>query len=326
MIITVTANPAVDAVYELGREISIKSLNRSADSRIFAGGKGINVSRAVISALWQGEADGNAAVKTVALAGGFSGRLLSDMLAAEGIELTAVETSAETRINVCAVSPSGEVCEINAPGGPVSEAELNELKRRVLSFASAGDVVVIAGSLPKLVSGSPGNSAGNAFLAQFIAEVKQKGAFVILDCSGEALSCAVNSETPPDMIKPNLDELCELSKIDSEGILQESVPESDKTEMLFKCAETASERLAESGITVLATLGSAGAVFTHAGEPYKHIRQISYKAERIANIKGAGDTFLGVFACRRFIFNDSVEASLDMASRAAALHVSGGKM
>lgn len=312
MIITVTANPAVDIVYGLSGVLDPFGLNRAKDSAIFAGGKGINVSRAILAC------GGGDCIATICLTGGNAGRLLTEKLAGEGIVINAIPTFCETRVNVCAVSSNGEACEINAPGGPVTSAELDAFSHVILHSASFGDTVILAGSLPVMSDGD-----GKDYWASMIPRLKEKGCTVILDCSGEALRRAVFGKTPPDYIKPNLNELCELLEIDTKGLLESVESEVDGKEILFKTAENASKTLAERGISVLVTLGSIGSVFTSAKNPTEHIRQNSVPVSRVTNIKGAGDTFLGTFAYHYFVQNCDVQSSLASAAQAAADHVAG---
>ena len=69
---------------------------------------------------------------------------------------------------------------------------------RVPVAVGSGDVVVVSGSLPKCCAAS--------FYADMIAELRQKGAFVVFDASGAALANGVAAK--PDVIKPNAEE-CE---------------------------------------------------------------------------------------------------------------------
>lgn len=312
MIITVTANPAVDAVYGLGGGLAVGGLNRAKASAIFAGGKGINVSRAVIAE------GGSENVRTFCLVGGYVGHLLCDKLSGEGIAVCGIPTECETRMNVCAVSPDGDACEINAPGGPVTMAELDALADAVLDAASVGDTVILAGSVPAVSDGD-----GTKYWASLIPRLKGKGCTVVLDCSGKALWEAVFGENPPDFIKPNFDELCELFDIDQEMLFEPFEPVPDPVETLFEAAEDASRTAAGHGVSVLATLGSHGSVFTSAENPSEHIRQMPVPVSRVSNIKGAGDTFLGVFVHRYFVEKNDIKSSLAAAAQAAADHVAG---
>ena len=320
MIVTVTANPAADVIYELGGTVCADGLNRAKASSVNAGGKGINVSRAVLRACG-GACDG--ALATLALLGGHTGDMFAAKLEEEGLPVTKIPTLCETRINICAVSPDGEACEINAPGGPVRGEELDALTETLSGTVGEGDIVILAGSLPKCTGRDP-----VTYWSELIPVLRKKGCTVILDCSGEALRLAVNGECPPDMIKPNLDELCELLGTDTDALMKsfgsELTPGESPAENLFRCAEAASETLAAKGISVLATLGSHGAVYTCAEDPARHIRQKSCPVARVANVKGAGDTFLGVFTAGRYLLGRDVKDALAAASEGAAAHVGGG--
>lgn len=302
MIITATANPALDVIYELNDELRADGLNRASATSLRAGGKGINATRAILR-------DGCSEVCATALLGGATGELFVGRLAEEGIVVEGISAAFATRVNVCAVSPAGEACEINAPGGPATTAELAAFGDFILNRASLGDVAILSGSLPPVA-----DVDATSFYAELISALKKKGCATILDCSGEALRLAVNGENPPDAIKPNLEELCELCGARAD--------EATDTEELFRFAEKASAGIAERGISVLATLGARGSVWTPAGGGAP-IRQRSYPVARATNVKGAGDTFLGVFAHRYWLRKEAVGDALDAASRAAAAHVGG---
>ncbi len=307
-IITVTANPAVDVIYALNGDLTVGGLNRTKSSAIYAGGKGINVSRAVVKS-------GGETVACTML-GGYVGGLFEEMLRDEGISVIKTPTKAETRVNICVVSQNStkneeEATEINASGGPVGKSELEELTKTVTEQASSGDVVILAGSIPKYEEGD-----GISYFTALISRLREKGCTVILDASGDGLRSAVEGYCPPHLIKPNLHELGELIPSCFDHPCTER-------EQCFRSVENASEILASRGISVLCTLGSLGAVFTSSEDPTRHIRQPSVPVSHVANVKGAGDTFLGVFVHRHFILNENIESSLAKAANAASAHVGG---
>ena len=53
MIYTVTFNPAIDYVVRLDRELQVGDVNRARGEDCVLGGKGINVSGVLASALWR---------------------------------------------------------------------------------------------------------------------------------------------------------------------------------------------------------------------------------------------------------------------------------
>ncbi len=140
MIYTLTLNPALD------RELTVPALAldtvlRASESRVDCGGKGFNVSRMLASLGAQSVALG--------FAGGHTGAMLRDGLAALGIATDFVWITGETRTNVSIiVGDEGHHIKVNEAGPTVSADELAALAQRVRELARAGDWWVLAGSLP----------------------------------------------------------------------------------------------------------------------------------------------------------------------------------
>lgn len=88
---TITLNPAVDRTEYL-REFAAGGLNRPYRTVISAGGKGINLSRA-LNAL-------SAKVNTISFAGGKTGEILSELLEKEGLAARLLPSAFETRMAV----------------------------------------------------------------------------------------------------------------------------------------------------------------------------------------------------------------------------------
>src|SRR3954451_24411287 len=112
MIYTVTLNPALD------RELTVPALVfddvlRATETRVDCGGKGFNVSR-MLAAL---------GAESIALgfAGGHTGAMLRDGLAALGIETDFVQIGGETRTNVSIVMTNdGHYVKVNEAGPTIS--------------------------------------------------------------------------------------------------------------------------------------------------------------------------------------------------------------
>jgi len=293
-IITVTLAPAIDVTYALDT-FSADGLNRAKSFVMTAGGKGINVSRAIRNA-----AEGkNVNLVTVAPVGGASGGMFCDMLAAEGMDVTRLPIAAPLRINVSAIPEEGGDCEINAPGAEMTADDLKTAEARILGTVEAGDVVCICGSCPKGVAKS--------YPAQLCAMVKKKGAVCVIDCDGEALKTAVSGECQPDYIKPNAGELAKLcADLGIEG----GTP-SDNARAV--CDRTGGKT------SVITTLGGDGSMITWNGG------QFTAKARKVkpVRIKGAGDTFLGTFVYAKFVGGMTNEDAVQQASDAATKYVEG---
>lgn len=192
MICTVTLNPALDKTVEIP-SLTIDSVNRITTMRTDPGGKGINVSK-VISKL------GGKSIATGVLGGG-TGRSIQSALEAMGLETSFLFAEGETRTNLKIIDP---VChtntDINEPGIIVSEEILNGLLHDVIAMVSAGDIVVLSGSLPK---GAPKDT-----YKTWVNACKEAGAKVILDADGDLLAAGI--EASPYLIKPNNHELSKL--------------------------------------------------------------------------------------------------------------------
>ncbi|WP_049562067.1 1-phosphofructokinase family hexose kinase [Nonomuraea sp. SBT364] len=192
MIVTVTANPALDITYRVD-ELRVDSVNRVRAVASRAGGKGLNVAR-VLRRL------GAPGVPVIALglAGGPCGEVLRADLDTAGIAHDLVRVDAETRRTVTVVdSRTGTVTLISEPGAPVDGRAWAELREQVAARLPAATVLVLSGSLP------PGLPA-DAY-AVLTTEARRHGVPVVVDADGQVLQLAVAAR--PEVVKPNAAEL-----------------------------------------------------------------------------------------------------------------------
>ena len=287
-IITLTLSPAIDIEYQVAA-VKTDSTSRATSHKVTAGGKGVNVSRALI-----GCGIAKADLVTVAPLGGSTGEMMASILAGEGIDVTGVKIKENTRVNISVIGKDSHSVEVNAPGTPVGDS-LADIENLILDSLDESDVLVIAGSCPSDVKKS--------YPAELCKKAKNKGATVVLDCDGEALVNAVNSDCPPDLIKPNKEELGGL-------IGRELVTDADVT--------AAAESL-DSRISVITTMAGDGAYFTFGG------KSEFFPSEKrdVVRLKGAGDTFLGAFVYARFYLGKSVADSMAYAAKVAGDYVAG---
>ncbi|HEX2085769.1 MAG TPA: 1-phosphofructokinase family hexose kinase, partial [Solirubrobacteraceae bacterium] len=192
MIITVTLNAAIDKTlsvpnFRLGRR------HRTVEQTTMAGGKGVNVARA-LKALGQ-------PVIATGLQGGPTGTRIVEQLTQESILNDFVRIREESRTNTAVLDPTtGEQTEINERGPSVSEQELELFRDKLVYLARGAEIVVLAGSLPRGV-------AAEAY-ALLIRELKRVDVEIIVDTDGEPLRHAVRAE--PTIISPNITEAEEL--------------------------------------------------------------------------------------------------------------------
>ena len=140
MIITVTLNAAIDKTlavpnFRLGRR------HRAVEQTSMAGGKGVNVARA-LKALGQ-------PVIATGVAGGPTGTRIIEQLTDEAILNDFVRIREESRMSTAVVDPtSGEQTEINERGPSVSEAELELFVDKLLYLAQGAAMCVFSGQPP----------------------------------------------------------------------------------------------------------------------------------------------------------------------------------
>lgn len=228
MIVTVTMNPAVDKTIRL-EELKRGGLNRIEHTELDAGGKGINVSKA-IHAL-----GGNSTA--VGFLGGNAAAYIKDALADYQIRMEFIELDSETRTNLKIVEPDGLLTEFNEAGPVVESEHLEQLERKLDQLAGDDTWFVFSGSVPRGV--------GSDIYEKLIRRVKKKGAKTVLDADGELFQNGVKA--CPDVIKPNR---MELERYFGE-------PAADD-EVLIGMGR----KLLEQGIKLAAiSLGEGGAIF-----------------------------------------------------------------
>ena len=199
MIITVTLNAAIDRTMAVPN-FRQGNRHRSVESRTVAGGKGINVARALALL-------GKPVIAT-GLAGGPTGQRLIEELAEEAIlhDLTAIAD--ESRINLAVIDPtSGEQTEINERGPEVTAQEVDTFLDRLDYLARGASICLLAGSLP------PGVEPD--LYARITSELRERGVTVLLDADGEPMRAGIRAG--PSVVSPNVLEAEELVGHEFEG-------------------------------------------------------------------------------------------------------------
>lgn len=193
MILTVTPNTALDVTYELDR-LRPGRTHRVRASHRCAGGKGVNVARTL-------HALGERVVATGFLGGDTGALVRADLLTA-GIPAEMVPIATDTRRTVSIVDDNGATV-LSEAGPEISAAEWEQLGRTVHRLATRSSTVVCSGSLPP---GAPVDG-----YARLIRICRDLVVPCLIDTSGEPLRVALNEH--PDLVKPNADELAELTGV-----------------------------------------------------------------------------------------------------------------
>lgn len=194
MIATVTLNPSLDEHISVNGLV-VEEANRWSKLRRYAGGKGIDVSRAIHEM-------GN---RTIAygFTGGPQGRAVEILLDEEGVPFSFTPIEQETRTNfIITDTKTAQQTIINAPGPHISKKELERFSNKMKKIHPRPDLLVISGSLPR---GVPDN-----IYYDIVFEAKGCGLRTILDSAGKWLVEGIKAK--PYLIKPNVHEAEELLK------------------------------------------------------------------------------------------------------------------
>jgi 1-phosphofructokinase/tagatose 6-phosphate kinase len=270
MILTVTLNAAID------RTVAVPSFrqghrHRAVEASTVAGGKGVNVARALKIL--------DRPVIATGLAGGPTGARLMERLTEESILTDFTWISGESRTNLAVIDPTtGEQTEINERGPDVTAGELERFLEKLLYLARGARICVIAGSMPPSVPAS--------FSARMVEELKALGIETIVDTEGEPLIASLRAE--PAAVTPNVRE--------AEGAVGHEF--NDREDLL-------------SGLLSLVELGAGDAVITRpegcvasllVGEEREERRAYEVTAPSLEPIAavGSGDAFLAGYVSVRY--------------------------
>ena len=273
MIVTVTLNPSLDRTLEVDA-FERGAVLRTSEPMLEAGGKGVNVTRALV-------ANGVASIAVLPVGGG-EGAELSRLLDAAAVAARYVPVSGRTRSNISVSEHDGTVTKLNEPGTALSADELTALTSVVGSAVSPGDWVIVSGSVP------PDFTAEH--LHSLTDSLADREVHLAIDTSGEALVAAL--EAHPRLVKPNRAELAEVA-----GRPLDSISE------VIDAAKGVRDRGVE---LVLVSLGSDGAVLVG---PAGVIVGESH-VEQPRSTVGAGDCFLAGFLSKFSVDETDIEGAL----------------
>jgi tagatose 6-phosphate kinase len=192
VIVTVTMNAALD------RTVTVPNFQRGHRHRAssvltVAGGKGINIARALKRL--------DVPVVATGLSGGRTGTRIVEELTAEAILNDFVRIKEESRTSTAVVDPTvNTYTEINEWGPRVSPGELEVLLEKLHYLARGADYVVFAGSLPRAVD--------EGFYGEAIRDLHRRGVRVVLDTEGDPLRLGLEAE--PELVSPNQHEAEQL--------------------------------------------------------------------------------------------------------------------
>lgn len=270
MIVTLTANPSLDRTVALTGPLERGTVQRASAALVDPGGKGINVARVLHGA----------GHTVLAVLPGNPGDPLLAALDDRGISYHPVPTGGPARTNITIAEPDGTTTKLNEPGAECTERTIAGLKAALVAHAAEATWTVLSGSLPP---GIP-----DSWYADLVRALRATGCRIAVDTSeGPLLALAAQfPEAAPDLIKPNTDELAQLTGADAAD-LEASVDSGDLAPVV-----TTARSLVRRGVgAVLATLGGAGAVLVTGDGAWRAVPPPVVARSTV----GAGDSSLAGF-------------------------------
>jgi 1-phosphofructokinase/tagatose 6-phosphate kinase len=262
VIVTVTMNAALDRTLTVPN-LQLGQRHRASAGLTLAGGKGINVARALKRL--------GVPVVATGLAGGGTGTRIVEALTGEAILNDFVRIAEESRSATAVVDPTTNThTEINEWGPQIRQEELLMLREKLDYLSRGADVVVFSGSLPRAVD--------DGFYAEVIRELNRRGVQTVLDAEGEPLRRGLEAE--PYLVSPNQRE--------AEAIVgQELYEEADFLLAL--------DQLADRGArNVLITNESGCYALLREGRQVRRLRAAAPRVEVVSAV-GSGDVLLAAF-------------------------------
>ena len=257
MIYTVTFNPSLDYIvsmngFELGRT------NRTTGEQMFPGGKGINVSIVL----------GNLGIENTALGftAGFTGEQIEREVQKIGLRTDFIHIEEGfSRINVKLKDYDGT--EINGMGPEIGKMHVKELFGK-LDRLGAGDILVLAGSIPK--------SLPDSIYSDILGRLQDKGVLFVVDATKDLLLNVLQYK--PFLFISNNYELGEIYDVTLET-REEVVPYARK--------------LQEKGArNVLVSMAGQGAVLV---DEKNAVHTLAAPQGKLVNAVGAGDSMVAGF-------------------------------
>jgi len=259
LINTITLNPSLDYIVKVD-SFKVDSLNRIAEERIYAGGKGINVSIVLK----------NLGVENTALGyvAGFTGDEILRQIESHGVTCDFIKLKEGfSRINV-KLKSDGET-EINGSGPDITNDDLEILYEK-LSHLTKGDFLILSGSIP--------NSVPDDIYESIMSGLVDRGVEFIVDATKDLLLKVLKFK--PFLIKPNHHELAEMFDV-----------ELKSDEDIIKYGRKLQEMGAKN---VLISMAGDGAILLP--ENGEAIKRNVPKGE-LKNSVGAGDSMVAGFLC-----------------------------
>jgi 1-phosphofructokinase family hexose kinase len=252
MILTVCLNPTLQKTLRLPAVVP-GAVNRTADHRLDASGKGINVSR-VLTQLGK-------KVTHLTQLGGVMRPFFLSLCEQDGLNVDWVESESEIRFCYTMLTDD-HVTEFVEESRPVAPGTEERLTEKFDSLINTGDFSCL------IISGTKAAGFSDMVIPQMVRKAKEKGLKVILDIKGKDFTESLQYK--PDVIKPNLSEFTETLTLNDTQLIAKTL----EINAQYKCR-------------VILTDGSRKFITVYNNK----LLEFDIKAVKPVNTTGCGDAF-----------------------------------
>ncbi|MBE6591822.1 MAG: 1-phosphofructokinase family hexose kinase [Ruminococcaceae bacterium] len=286
-IITLTLNPAFDVHCQCDDFDSCKESLARITSRQ-AGGKGVNISRALNS------------LKTPSLAfcllGEENGDEFERILRADGVAPLSLRTKGRIRENYTIHTKSRPETRISFSGFELDSSRLEDIEKLILPYVSSDSVVTLTGRLPAGICAKD--------VRKLLQALRNKGARTVIDSRSFDLDELISAR--PWLIKPNAEEISEY--------LKSSITD------LYSAIDGAKELYKKGISNVMISLGGIGALLCSDSGIYL---ADAPRVEVVSTV-GAGDSSIaGFISAKQKGCSDAEALCLAVACGSAACTTQG---
>lgn len=277
MIVTITPNAAIDKTLTVPN-FQAGFRHRASQSFAMAGGKGVNIARALRTIGQPVVASG--------LVGGRTGQQIVEGLSREGILNDFVRIAGESRTSTAVIDPTSLTqTEINEWGPAVTDQEREAFLEKVEYLAKGAHYVIMAGSLPRKMH--------DDFYGQICRRIRDAKlrCLTVLDTSGEPLRLGVRAR--PDFVSPNLREAEDL-------VGHEFHDEQDIIDATLLINQMGAHNV------IITTADGCYARLRH-GRRYRVFHASIPLLEAVVSTVGSGDSFVAGFVACHFQHMDPAD-------------------
>jgi 1-phosphofructokinase family hexose kinase len=187
MIAVVAGHPSIDRFYEVDA-LRLREIHRPTRVLAVAGGKGLNVARAIHNLGHESH--------VLAILAGHGGRWIAESLEAEGIPATVSWTGGETRVSISiadASHPTAAMTEFYENSPPIPDSAWSELEDRAAEVIGGARFLCLSGGL---IAGAPEDG-----YARLVEMARGLGVTTAVDTHGAPLTHALAAR--PRLVKVN---------------------------------------------------------------------------------------------------------------------------